>query len=149
MIITTKKGEEVLVDDDFNLENTGWYVGTNGYARSDSPNHCELMHRLITRAPKGTFVDHINGNKLDNRRENLRIVNQSINSFNRHKLNNNNTTGYTGISMWKNEWSKRKAKYRVHIRVNYKYKTVGYFKTLEEAITARQEALKGVLCSTM
>lgn len=37
MIMKTKKGEEILVDDDFNFPNRGWYISNCGYAISDTP----------------------------------------------------------------------------------------------------------------
>src|SRR5712664_2670409 len=54
------------------------------------------MHRLILDVSRRKYTDHINGNRLDNRKENLRIVTQSQNQMNRGKQNNN-TTGHTGV----------------------------------------------------
>lgn len=45
-----------------------------------------FAHRLITRAKKGQIVDHINGDGLDNRADNLRLVKHSVNSQNRTKM---------------------------------------------------------------
>lgn len=54
------------------------------------------MHRRITRCPVGKVVDHKNGNKLDNTRENLRICIVGQNQMNRGKQSNN-TSGFTGV----------------------------------------------------
>src|SRR5688500_5130193 len=54
------------------------------------------MHRVVMGAPDGLVVDHINGNRLDNRRRNLRICTQGENSLNRRKASNN-TSGYIGV----------------------------------------------------
>ena len=43
---------------------------------------CQKLHRLLTDAPKGTVVDHINGDTLDNRKANLRVVTQAVNMRN-------------------------------------------------------------------
>lgn len=55
------------------------------------------MHRLITGAGKGEYVDHLNHSTLDNRRANLRIVGNSENQVNRSKLRSDNTSGLVGV----------------------------------------------------
>ena len=71
-----------------------WYL-SNGYARS-SKN--EIMHRYIMGANIGDkSVDHINGNKLDNRKSNLRFVTSSQNSQNRPKKEGRSSK-YIGVS---------------------------------------------------
>jgi hypothetical protein len=81
--IKSKNGIDILVDDD-KLEELNkfiWYVSPKGYAISNATKKRNgyikaniLMHRYLTNCPKGMTVDHINGNKLDNRLENLEVV---------------------------------------------------------------------------
>ncbi len=77
--------------------------------------------------PKGLDCDHINGNKLDNRKENLRNCSRSTNISN-CKIHSNNTTGYRGVS-----WDKTKNRWRVRINVNKESIYLGGSKNLEEA----------------
>lgn len=70
-------------------------------------------HRLIYLWHHGfmpTMIDHIDGNTLNNRIENLRAVTSSQNQFNR-KINKNNSTGYKGISIMKVKSKKKTYKY--------------------------------------
>lgn len=84
--------------------------------------------------PSGMEVDHINGDGTDNRWENLRLVNRTVNSQN-HRKNSNNTSGVTGVV-----WNKRASKWMARIGFNGKTINLGYFDDLFSASLARKEA---------
>lgn len=81
--------------------------------------------------PEGD-IDHINQVKFDNRIKNLRVVTRSENNQNRSKANKRNNTGHKGVHQIYT------GKYRVHLMLNRKNIHLGYFKTLEDAISARK-----------
>lgn len=116
----------VLVDDNNfeELSKYNWYFN-NGYAMRDvTKNKIKttiLMHRLISECPEGLFVDHINGNRLDNRRQNLRFCNYNQNTKNRKKQLGFSSI-YKGVS-----WFKRDKCWTAHITYNYKNFNLGYF----------------------
>lgn len=111
-----------------------WHLA-NGYARSFVDGKNIYMQRLIMGSPpQGHVTDHINRNRLDNRRENLRWVSYAQNSHN-HKLSASNTTGYIGVS-----WHKRKNKFTASIKVNGKTINLGAFDTALEAARCRDAA---------
>ena len=85
---------------------------------------------IVGNPPKGFETDHINGNKIDNRRNNLRIVTHSQNQINR-KMPQNNTSGFKGVC-----WDKIKQKWRADIKLNYKRIFLGNFKNKSEAARA-------------
>lgn len=60
------------------------------------------LHRLIMNAKKGEHVDHINGDTLDNRKQNLRICTRSQNQQNRRKQRNPSSSKYKGVQIHKN-----------------------------------------------
>lgn len=95
-----------------------------------------LLHRFIMNAPKNMQVDHINGNRLDNRKENLRLCTHQQNQMNKSKQVNN-TSGYKGVSL-----NKGKSKYRARITLNRKEINLGSFKTKEKAALAYNQAAK-------
>ena len=97
----------------------------------------QKMHRLIMKARKGQEVDHINRNGMDNRRKNLRICSRSENLINRGRFKNvkAKSVGVYNIHRKKNTWLAQVS------RNNENY-TVGVFKTLSEAVSAREEYLK-------
>ena len=84
--------------------------------------------------PKG-FIDHINGNRSDNRINNLRDVSNAVNLQNSMKIQRNNTTGFRGV------WIERKSGVFVaEMSMNRKKYTLGRFKTAEEAAAAYAKA---------
>ena len=95
-------------------------------------------HRLIWLYVYGKFpdnsIDHINGQPLDNRIENLRDVTLQENQKNKCTYRTN-SSGHTGVC-----WHKRNEKWLANIRVNGKRKHLGYFNILEDAVAARKIA---------
>lgn len=73
-----------------------WSIGIHGYVTSGAGKRQILLHRLVAGAGDGCIVDHINRNKLDNRRSNLRICTCQQNMFNREPQTNNQS-GYKGV----------------------------------------------------
>jgi len=94
------------------------------------------LHRTIMDCipNDGKVVDHINGNTLDNRKENLRICTQADNCVNRRK-NRNNTSGFKGV-----RWREQNNAYVAYIQVSGKNKYLGLFPTIELADNAYKKA---------
>ena len=102
-----------------------WYKENNGYVRSGKKIN---FQRFLIDCPKDKVVDHINRNKLDNRKTNLRICTTQQNIMNRR---------FKGYSYIKN-----KNKWKVSLGFNYKNISLGSFDTEEEAIDVRKKAEK-------
>ena len=96
------------------------------------------MHRVINNTPDDMQTDHINRNKLDNRKKNLRTVTTQQNQRNTN-LSKNNTSGYIGVYL-----NKRVNKWMAYIWVNYKQIHLGYFKDIEDAIEVRKQAERAI-----
>ena len=108
-----------------------WYLKQEGYAFNKEIGY---LHRFIMNPPKDMVVDHINQDKLDNRRENLRICTDQENKLN-HSIYSNNTSGASGVN-----WSKRYNKWEAQLQVDRKVIYLGRYNTKEEAIEARRQA---------
>jgi len=127
--IKLTQGKFALVDD-WNYERLSkhkWYAQwmddvKNYYARRFDNHKMISMHREILGLVKGDKrqADHINHNTLDNREQNLRIVN--------HKQNHFNQKGVKGYS-----FDKRVGKYQASIRLSGKFIHLGMFDTSEKA----------------
>lgn len=136
-------GGTVLIDrSDLALVSTKTiYVGSNGYAYystwENGRSYPRTLHSLLVGTHPRLHVDHINGNKLDNRRANLRVVTPSENQRNRKMLNRNNTSGIRGVA--KTSHSRRNP-WRAQIMVDGRNIYLGLFPTEEAATAARREA---------
>lgn len=82
-------------------------------------------------------IDHINGNSMDNRKNNLRKVTHQKNMQNQRKLPRNNTSGYIGVG-----WNKLNKKWDAQIKTNKKVFYLGSFEKIEDAIEARKNGEK-------
>lgn len=83
-------------------ESVGSLDKSDGYWKLHGLGFTYKVHRIIWflhngKIPEGKFIDHINGNRSDNRIENLRVVSTELNSRNR-KMNKNNKTGYNMVN---------------------------------------------------
>lgn len=129
--IPLTQGKYALIDDaDFDeVSKYSWCFARYAIGRVKGKN--QLMHVFLMGKKEGVEIDHINRNKLDNRRENLRYVNRSENMLNTD-LRSTNKTGFTGVS-----FDKFRGKWRSTIKLNYKQHMLGRFDTPEEAHSAR------------
>jgi len=82
------------------------------------------------------FVDHKDRDSLNNRKYNLRPCNDSTNSMN-SKLYRTNKSGHKGVC-----WDSRSNKWIAYIMKNQKYKHLGYFDSIEDAVQIREKAEK-------
>jgi len=131
-------GLDVLVDKEYEwlLNKYSWYIHTRGYVcateylgqyrRKDLK-----LHRLIMSAQPGQIIDHINGNKRDNRKSNLRFCTQAENCRNNQNVRKNKTSKYKGVS-----WCEPRKAWLAQIQLNKKKTMIGLYKTQEEAAKA-------------
>ena len=135
-VIPLTQGRETLVDAEdvefLGQFNWKWLPCRTqlGYAMSSEKSIG--IHRFILNPPKGFLIDHINGNSLDNRKSNLRIVTNRENQQNRKNHRSGRLCGATYNKTY-NKWYSR-------IKVNKKDMSIGYFKTEIEAHQAYMKA---------
>jgi len=137
-IILSTKNIPILVDnEDYELLNQYNWTVTLGYAvrhgKVNGKYKTIYMHRFINNTPDGLETDHINRDKLDNRKCNLRSASKSLNNFNKN-IQSNNSSGIRGVN-----WYKRVNKWRAYIKKDNINIHLGYFNTLAEAIKVRIE----------
>lgn len=141
--IPLTQGKFALVDDeDFEELNKYKWYWDRYYARRSMPRTSKgnqqgsKMHRVIINTPKGMHTDHIDGNKLNNQKSNLRICTNAENCRNSGKRKNNHS-GYKGV-----HWFARGKKWKSCICVNYKIIHLGSFDNKIDAAVSYNEAAK-------
>ena len=139
----TKDHYAIVDDDDYpELIRYRWHLQSRGYAARNSrkgerdKRTLILMHVQIMRPRRGQLCDHVNHNRLDNRRVNLRRCNHSENQYNR-KVGLNSTSGYKGVG-----FSKIFGVWRAHIVVRGRTIFGGSFGTAKEAAVAYNKLAK-------
>lgn len=137
MKIGLTQGKSTIVDasDFVILSQWKWHLSHFGYAerrqhlpssRKNQKFRMIRMHRLVMEIPDNMQIDHANGDRLDNRRSNLRICTGRQNSYNQRKRSDN-TSGYKGVT-----WNTAAGKWEA--RVGHKY--LGLFEDKKQAALA-------------
>lgn len=136
-------GYITIVDDDLyeELSLHKWHLSAQGYATTGiyvpkDKTHQIVMHKMILgNYPKGLQVDHINQNKLDNRKSNLRLVNASQNKAN---VKQRSPDKYKGVY-----FCNKTNKYSSHIKKDYvKYHLGSFDNAVDAAIAYNKKAME-------
>jgi hypothetical protein len=117
------------------IKDITWWIGDGKVSGKIKGKNIALHHIIkdFIYVPENKLVvDHIDRNFLNNKKENLRIVSQKINSCNT-KIPKNNTSGTVGVI-----WDKFTDSWKASIMVNRKNINLGRFKNIQDAITARK-----------
>ena len=134
----TRKGEAFLFStSDYKVvKKHTWYVSKRGYVVTSVKRIATPIHKILLGDTDGFVVDHISGNKLDNRRSNHRVCTHQENMFNQ-RLRSNNTSGYIGVSLMKNV-----GQYEAYLHFNCKKIYLGLHDDPVDAAIARDRAAK-------
>ena len=144
-LIPLTRGYFTKVDDEdfIDVASKRWHASISSNAvrasRSetiDGKSRHVFLSRYIMKPPRDKYVDHINGDTLDNRRCNLRICTAQENNRNSIKKRVN-TSGYKGV-----HWNKHSQKWTASICLNSKSIHLGSFTEVEEAVKAYNVAAK-------
>ena len=114
-----------------------WGLSGRGYVHCKHKSRTIYLHIWVYKQNNSTYigeVDHIDTNKLNNLKENLRPATRSQNSFNT-SLRNNNSSGIKGVS-----WAKDLSRWNAYITIKGKRISLGYFDSIEEAAEVRRAA---------
>jgi hypothetical protein len=131
---------EVYIDTEDIPRLDGLTVGVNSkklYATITLGCNQVLLHRYINNTPIDLQTDHIDGNKFNNSKSNLRSCTNFQNSHNRIKLPTHNTSGIVGVG-----WKASKNKWQATCMYNGKSKFIGYFNCIDDATKALEDFRK-------
>jgi len=136
----TANGDPFVFDADMYeaVVSFSWYKSSNGYiATRTQNNELILLHQIIMGTEglrKKFLVDHINHDKTDNRKCNLRITDKVRNGQNCN-IRTNNKSGVTGVS-----WCGKCGAWRAYITVSKQHIFLGQYKNFSDAVAARKAA---------
>ncbi len=126
-------GASTIVDDDVVLPKGNYYLSKKGYAFVSIHGVAYPLHRYLMQTPKGKQTDHLNRNRLDNRKENLVICDAGHNN----QRITFSKTGHRGVN-----WYKQTNRWRTSIQYHKKAFHLGYFKELQDAVNAYNKKAK-------
>lgn len=145
--IQLTKGARAIVDNEdydylsqfhWHLHNQGYATRSHVYYRDGKKVNSKIyMHRDITTVQQGYDIDHVNHNKLDNRRCNLRICTRSQNMLNSKKHKDAMSSKFKGIY-----YEKRRKHFVVRIRLNGRTEYIGSFQSETVAALAYNQAVQ-------
>ena len=132
--ITTKSGSVITADaEDYErISKHSWCIDAKGYPVANVDGRVTTLHRFIVNPPENMVVDHMNGNKLDNRKSNLRICTPRQNALNQR--------GNKGRELPVGIRKTKAGNYVARISFDRKEIHIGTFHSVEEAVTAREKA---------
>lgn len=135
------QGKFAIVDNDDYEKLLPWkWTFSGGYAYRvktvQGKSKKVWLHRFIANTPEGLYTDHINGNRLDCRKENLRICTYAQNNKNA-SIRKDNKSGYRGVY-----WEKGVKKWRAVINADAKRICLGFYESAKEAAKAYNESAK-------
>lgn len=133
--IREASGKRCNPEREIGCESTGYLqvtiVDSNGLKKIFKVH--QLVYYMATGSEPLQVIDHCDGNKLNNKFDNLRLTTVTVNNRNA-KTNKKNTSGYTGVSL-----NKKSGKWHATVRISNKLNYIGSYDTPEEAYQARLE----------
>lgn len=134
--VALRTGDEMLCDIEEweKLKEFTWTKDAWGYASASISRQRRKFHVEVMGKKRGYVIDHINQNKLDNRKCNLRFLTKTGNAIN-SKLSKSNTSGIKGVCR-----DEKRRKWIAQLTLNGKHIHLGYYDTIEEAAEERRKA---------
>ncbi len=123
----------LIDDEDTPILAYEWTLSDGGYAVRTVDSLA--MHRAVLHVPEGRIVDHIDGDRLNNTRANIRVVTPRQNARNIAEAQRDSFAGFIGVG-----WHGGRGKWQASIRVDGKLLHLGLFPDIEDAKRARCEA---------